>query len=168
MRTYSPFRGSSPYTPRSHDPRHSTQPWRTPSRRSSRTRFNCGKPGHFPKDCRAPRNNVHFDMSRPTSTATAQGPHGPARVHGRGYRGRGRQRTSPWPGKPAAVRIGASTHRATQRPGVKPKGGPPSQRACALPSSSTPSVPCCVSLSTAPEELCETSLHGAPDNIECR
>ena len=31
-----------------------------------------------------------------------------------------------------------------------------------------PSVPCCVSLSTAPEGLCETSLHGAPDYIECR
>ena len=30
------------------------------------------------------------------------------------------------------------------------------------------SVPCCVSVSTAPKELCETPLHGAPDNIECR
>ena len=64
----------------------------------------------------------------------------------------------------------ASPHRATQPPGVKTKIGPPSQRACALPSSSPTSVPCCVRLGTAPElcELSDASLHRASDNIECR
>ena len=67
----------------------------------------------------------------------------------------------------AAVRFGARPHRATKPTGVKPKDGPPSQRASALPSSFTPSMPCYVSLITAPEELCKPSIHGAPENVEC-
>jgi len=31
-----------------------------------------------------------------------------------------------------------------------------------------PSLPWCVKLSTAPQELCETSLRGASDNFESR
>jgi len=72
------------------------------------------------------------------------------------------------PRKPRSGADGASHHRATKSPGVNPKGWPPSQCACALPSSSTPPVPYCVSLSTAHEEVCKQSLHSAIDKIECR
>ena len=160
-----PGRGRSPSTPRSHDPRPSTQPWRTTSRSpSSRSCFNCGKPLSKGLPSVAEQDTLrlvphHFYRHRARS-------HWPRTLTwpwlSRAWMGR--PRTSPWPGKLAAVRILASPHRATQPPGVRPKDGPHSQRVCALHSSSQTSVPCCVSLSTAPEELCETFLHGAPNN----
>ena len=94
VRPYSRFRGS-PSTPRPHDPRPSTQPWRTHSRSpSSRICFNCGKPRHFANDCRAPRNKVH--RARPPRSRTLTWPW-------LLMAWTGRPRKSPWPGNISAV-----------------------------------------------------------------